>query len=684
MIPMTEHHDLHYFLKDTFPAASPELLLLFEQAADNAALLRSDFYAVRDWLEISGYQDAEPLHAGLLILLAALEEGSLCVELSRPAVQRLLADLVAPEQVEPWTERILADLAPAAFPKLIGTSVREHKPVVLHTIEGRHYLAFQKYLKAEEDFFAEFTKRLVEPPCDTSKLKSVIDEVLVEKPLRAGGKALQLDAEQQLALAVALTRNLTIISGGPGTGKTSIVLTILRCLVRLGVAPDRIALAAPTGRAAQRLGDALRSGLEQLPDRDDDTSPDAALRDTAATTLHQMLGYRPARNAFTRHGENPIPADVVIVDEVSMVGLVLMSHLLRALAPGTRLILLGDKDQLPSVEAGAVLAHLVPEGFRTAFRADARTTLNGVLPAIDMPLSRSSKPLVDHVVVLQTNHRSQKEIREAALAINAQDADMVARLPALSLAGDAEAGFAMLERDGGCWLLEQAAATSAELRGFLQLWIEQAYFRSTLDGTTLAELVQSLEVGSAENDEPRFRTLFALMDRFRLLTLVRESAWGCDEINRFAEQCLRPRLDLDSRGGLFVGATVLVTRNDPVRGLYNGDVGVALRGVGGGLRVVFPRQGGVVSLPAEALPAHELGFALTVHKSQGSEYAHVMVVLPPEGGRRLLTKELVYTAVTRAKKSAILCGTKEVLRLAIGRRIHREAGLLRTLIGGES
>jgi exodeoxyribonuclease V alpha subunit len=671
---MTEHFDLHYFLKDAFPAASPELLLLFEQAADNAALLRSDFYAIRDWLEISGYQDAETLHAGLLFLLASLEAGSLCVELSRPAVQRLLADLVAPEQVELWTERILAELTPTAFPKLIGASVREHKPVILYTIDGKNYLAFQKYLKAEEDFFAEFTRRLVATPADPGKLRGVIDEVLVEQPLQVNGRPVNLDVEQQMALALALTRGVTIISGGPGTGKTSIVLTILRCLVRLGIAPDRIALAAPTGRAAQRLGDSLRAGLEQLPG-----GADESLKNTAATTLHQLLGYRPTRNSFSRHVENPIPADVVIVDEVSMVGLVLMSHLLRALSPGARLILLGDKDQLPSIEAGAVLAHLVPEGFRTALRADAKGLIGGILPGVEVPLSASAKPLVDHVVVLQTNHRSQKEIREAALAINRQDIDLIARLPAIRFGSDAEAVWRTLEKDGGCWLLEQAAGAPAELRGFLQHWFEQAYFRSRLDDCTLAELVQSIEVGAGDENDPRIRTLFALMDRYRLLTLVRESAWGCDEINRFAEQCLRPRLDIDSRGGLFAGATVLVTRNDAIRGLFNGDVGIALRGKAGGLRVVFPRQGGVVALPAESLPAHELGFALTVHKSQGSEYAHVMVVLPPEGGRRLLTKELVYTAVTRAKKSAILCGTKEVLRFAIGRRIHREAGLLRTL-----
>ena len=172
------------------------------------------------------------------------------------------------------------------------------------------------------------------------------------------------------------------------------------------------------------------------------------------------------------------------------------------------------------------------------------------------------------------------------------------------------------------------------------------------------------------------RHLFDLLDRYRLLTLVRDGAWGCDEINRFLDLLLRPRLDAGARGELFAGAPVLITRNDAARGLFNGDVGITLRDGRGGLSVVFERQNGVLAIPAEALPGHELGFALTVHKSQGSEYANVMVVLPPTGGKRLLTKELLYTAITRARSLAVICSSKEVLKFAISRRIVRESGML--------
>jgi exodeoxyribonuclease V alpha subunit len=630
---MAEHTEHFGFLKDLFPRAGPDLLRLLQGAAENAYLLRSDFYAMRDWLEIANYVDDEDVpHAILLLMLVALEEGSLCIEVAEPALLRRLADLVPAEEAASWAKRLVQSVGESGFPALIGTSPLDHKPVIVHAIGTRRFLYFQKYLRAELDFQRDLRQKLEQQAAPTpAAWPDIIREVARTQPLK-------LDVDQQRALETALSSNFTIISGGPGTGKTSIVLTLLRCLIRGGYAVDRIALAAPTGRAAQRLSDALRAGLAPLADAAG--SPDARLRDLTASTLHGLLGYRPSRNTFSRHRENPVPADVVIVDEVSMVGLVLMAQLLEALAPATRLVLLGDKDQLPSVDAGAVLAQLVESA--------------------DQP-EASARP---RVVLLQTNHRSQQQIREVAQAINQQDASIVDRLPRMLLR-DEQA----LDAQAGCFLLEQSLGTANELRGFLQQWADQAYFRSRQDGKTLAEMIDG------EISDRQCKPLFALLDRFRLLTLVRDSAWGCDDINEFLRAYLRPRLDGDARIGLFAGAPVLITRNDPSRGLFNGDVGMTVRSRAG-LQVLFPREGGAMSFPAESLPAHELGFALTVHKSQGSEYQNVMLVMPPKGGKRLLTKELIYTAITRAKSLAIICGDKDVLKFAIGRRIVRESGIL--------
>jgi exodeoxyribonuclease V alpha subunit len=227
--------------------------------------------------------------------------------------------------------------------------------------------------------------------------------------------------------------------------------------------------------------------------------------------------------------------------------------------------------------------------------------------------------------------------------------------------------------------LEQRKQTPAELRQVLQHWVNLAYVESGFQDR-LAQFV----LGDDLDDPLQFETLgelFRLVDRTRLLTLVREGPWGCDQINQCLAHHLRPRLGSRGEHGLFHGALVLVTRNDVGRGLFNGDVGLALRATDGGLRVAFARRGSYLCYSADALPPHELGFALTVHKSQGSEYGRVLLVFPPSGGRWLLTKELVYTGVTRAKELAILCATRDVLGAAIQRKCQRESGLLHLIQG---
>jgi exodeoxyribonuclease V alpha subunit len=665
---------------------SARLANLLDNALDADALAPSDIYAIHDWVDLFGDGDRDALGLLLSALMIAFNEGSLSVQLSAESLARRLLDLHPPAELAAWAADSVALLDAGVFEPLIGSGPDDHRPIVLHHAEGRRHLYFQKYLHAELEFRHGFLdllqRRTTESPNGDSpgsqRLQRVLDEVLIHQPLRAGSQPLQMDREQKLALAIGLIRPLSIISGGPGTGKTSIVLNLLRCLVRLGVAPDRIALAAPTGRASQRLTDSIRAGLERLAPADE--SPDATLRNLAATTLHRLLQYDPTRQLYRRHRQNPIAADVVVVDETSMVGVVQLAQLLQALAPGTRLILLGDKDQLPSVDAGAILSQLTEGVAEPALSAALAQTLTD---AFREPVAASAESplLVDSLMLLRTNHRSQSAIRDAAAAVNQQDVAILDRLPrfCLATAGD----FLPLKEaaaSGGCWWCDQPAGNSAELRRVLEAWADHAYLKPGPNGRSLRETLAdpSLADISFEGpiEHPVLDEAYRLLDRTRLLTLIREGAWGVEEINKFFDQMLRPRLDRYSlQGQLFAGAPVLVTRNDMGRGLYNGDIGLTIRSRRGDLRVVFPRQGSYVSFPAESLPSHELGFAMTVHKSQGSEFDHVMIVLPPRGGRRLLTKELLYTGMTRAKSLAILVGKRESLQLAIERKILRESGL---------
>jgi exodeoxyribonuclease V alpha subunit len=215
-------------------------------------------------------------------------------------------------------------------------------------------------------------------------------------------------------------------------------------------------------------------------------------------------------------------------------------------------------------------------------------------------------------------------------------------------------------------------------------WADHHYMKSSAGEPSYNDLVHraqppdSSEIGAEQAAE--LKALFERLNRSRILTLVREGDWGCVGINRFLDRYLRRQLDAGTRTALFRGAPVLITRNDHARQLYNGDVGIALGSRVHGYRVVFPRRGGFVSLPEATLPSHELAFALTVHKSQGSEYNNVLLVLPPKGGRKLLTRELIYTGITRAKDLVLLCSPPEILRVAISHRTWRESALLRRFV----
>jgi len=645
-----------------FSEASRELIAILGGGLDGAAITTDDLRTVRDWLETAGYLDREPLAAAVACLFAAAAEGSLCLDLTPERLTDRLRDWSA-DLAAPWAERIAADLdGETPYPALIGKDAGDPFPVIVQATAARRRLYFQRHLAAEQELVACLAPRLSEasPPSPPRQIEPAasdrtLHEVLVAKPLHVAGRPLELDDDQRHALNLALARGLTIISGGPGTGKTSIVVTLLRCLVRRAIPAERIALAAPTGRAAQRLTDSLRAGLESI--RPPLDAADEVLRGVAATTLHQLLGFLPSRNLFRKHAENPLDADVVIVDEASMVGLELWAQLLQATRPEAKLIFLGDKDQLPSVDAGAVLAQLAPRDAA----ADGR------------------RP---YLALLRTNHRSQPAIRDAAAAINDQDVTLLDRLPALTLpAAPDQAAWRGLEQAGGCWFHAQPRGVESELRRVLEQWAWHSYFWPA-PGCDFIGLLREVELTGADEEPPdtveRLRLLFRHLERTRLLTMIREGPWGCEPINDFLAERMRQRLRGAGDGRLFVGAPVLITRNDRLRELYNGDVGLTLRS-GHGLRVAFARQSGFVSLPADQLPPHELGFALTVHKSQGSEYDQVLVVLPPRGGRRLLTKELLYTAATRARQLVILTGTPEAIRTAMQRRIERDAGLLQEL-----
>ncbi len=404
------------------------------------------------------------------------------------------------------------------------------------------------------------------------------------------------------AQAVLLARRCTlaIVSGGPGTGKTTTAAKIIAGLLELYDGECRIALAAPTGKAAIRLQQSLENIRSSLfGDQEIAGFPEQA------TTLHRLLGVRRHSTRFRHDSEKPLNVDVVVVDEASMVDLAMMSKLVAALRAGTRLILLGDKDQLASVESGAVLVDMI-------------------------------ESLPDNAVILQKTYRFNASIQNLAQAINN---------------GDGERAFTLLQekQDNTLFMRNKCVISDLE-EGY------KSYF----------EAVQRRQYGEYEH-------VFQIFDQFRVLCASRTGRFGAVAVNRMLEQGLQKKLG--SYGLWYPGRPVIITRNDYHHDLFNGDVGICLEDEQGALRVWFPDGSGHWKMLFPAmLPEHESSFAITVHKSQGSEFAEVALVFPEEEMRHLV-RELVYTGVTRAKERIGVYAEKERFVAAVSRRTVRRSGL---------
>ncbi|MFC3624835.1 exodeoxyribonuclease V subunit alpha [Vogesella amnigena] len=438
---------------------------------------------------------------------------------------------------------------------------------------------------------------------------------------------------QRLAARLALQRRFLTISGGPGTGKTTTVVRLLAALASLSPRPLVMAMSAPTGKAAARLTESVRAARDALPVAD---TVRAQLPDKAQT-LHRLIGLVPGSARPRHHAANPLPLDVLVVDEASMVDLTLMAQTLAALPAHARLILLGDKDQLASVDAGAVLGDICS---RQAWHGDTAAALQAAGFSLPGQVDDSAL-LADSVVVLAKSHRfgEHSGIGRLARAVNAAN---LAEVSALLADGTAEDVAQLAALPDGAGLLAQRTS----------YW-------------------QALDAGA----EPA--ALFAAFGECMLLAAERHTVAA---INSAIEQQLE-RLGRKQPGSdWYPGRPVMVTRNDYSIGLFNGDIGITVQ-QGERLRVLFPTPDGDWREVAPArLPEHDTVYAMTVHKSQGSEFGTVWLVLPANPGA-VLTRALIYTAITRARQHFVLVGNPAVLAAGVENAPPRQSGLAERLWG---
>jgi exodeoxyribonuclease V alpha subunit len=487
-----------------------------------------------------------------------------------------------------------------------------------------------------------------------SPLVAVGETAVQTRPLRLLGSHLYLDrywnAERRLAedlRAIAADGRLTVLAGGPGTGKTTRVAQIAAEIVQQALAVDAplplIALAAPTGKAAVRLEEVVSEQARSLDLADPVREALLGLR---AGTLHRLLGWRPGSYSRFRHDRsNRLAHEAVIVDETSMVSLTMMSRLVEAIRADARLVLVGDPGQLASIEAGAVLGDIV---------GPARAPGDGVIVTREHT-PRQEAPLRDCVVVLDRSHRFGAGIARLAEAIRLGDGGAV-----LELLADPPAEVSWIQADS-------AAAGSAAAE-------QLAPVRDAALGAA-REVVEAARANEPEQ-------AIAAMRKFRLLCAHRRGPFGVSGWTEGAEAWLEAELPgFSPTPQWYVGRPLLVTENDHELRLYNGDTGVVVPGGPGRVLAAFERGGEIVRVSPARLAAVESVYAMTIHKSQGSQFDTAAVLLPAPGSR-LLTRELLYTAVTRARERVVLVGTEEMVRSAVARPVARASGLRERLWGG--
>lgn len=567
----------------------------------------------------------------VLPVLAALTswatgQGHTCLPLT--AVAGVLHDLGL--DGHPWEE------VSALREQLLATTMvgqpGEAKPLILEDDQlflRRHHVWEQHIAQALR------SRAAMQLPVDAPRALPLLERLF------PGTDAATIDWQRAAAI-LALCKPLVIISGGPGTGKTYTVARILALLNGLAAKQLRIALVAPTGKAALRLHESIqqaRDGWAELP---------LSIPEVQVQTLHRLLGFQVNRPGFRHNRTNPLHLDLLVVDEASMIDVGLMAALLEALPPRCRIILLGDRDQLASVEAGNLFGDLCGQGasgWSTAL-VELMHPLLGT--SVALPVRQSTTPLADSLVLLRTSRRFTpgSGIGALAQAINSGEVESVRRVW------------------GTPW-------TDVEL----------------ID-TTVPEVASRLREQLLDFLAPLFaadspEAALAALGQRRILCGLREGPRGVEGVNRLAQTYLRRLRGMGPEVQLYAGMPMLITRNDYGLALFNGDSGVLWPDDHGQLRGWFAREeGGLRSCSLARLPAWHPSYAMTVHKSQGSEFDRVLLLLPQEDAP-VLTRELLYTGLTRARRGLTLCAPLELLLRTTGRQALRHSGLARKFLEQE-
>lgn len=588
-----------------------------------------DFFTLFDLCEIEPKIIKTILPGLFLALFSEQSEGSTCLDLSEPRIIQLLKEIkyATPDKM---IDALLKDVNKDKLISVISSQADQYLPLILVVRNNKNYLYLNKSWTAEFSLNGQLDKFISKSV--GIKIKSnqkLIDEIYTLSPLLDNNKSPRIyNDEQKNAIELSLKKPFLIITGGPGTGKTFTLTGILRLLLRCGININEIALAAPTAKAANRMNDSISENIKTL---QAPMKEDLLLLELKSTTIHRLLGLTEYNRESKFSEAYPMPIKVLVIDEASMIDLFLMNTLLSSVDPlKTNIILIGDKDQLPSVDSGAVLADLI------------------------------SSNKTDGVAYLQKTYRSIGNMLEFVNEIKDKIKGQPIKIKLFKSMGpffkDQESSVGLID-----WLDLNILQFKAEIKFLVH--------------QNLKEIC--INFSKIKNpDENTIKNYLKSINQTKILSVINKGVFGVDGINQVCIDEILSLTNSKAENNYFHGMPIQILRNNDKQELYNGDVGVIIKEEQNSFRAVFINEKGPKPFAIDTIPSFQPAYATTIHKSQGSEYNHILLVIPKDATEMLVTKQLLYTGISRAKTKCLIIATMNDFQKGLDNEIHRTTGIV--------
>ncbi|PCJ56784.1 MAG: exodeoxyribonuclease V subunit alpha [Planctomycetota bacterium] len=622
---MIEANELDSLIKSRCPDALFESIYKINDLFDLKPLY---YFSLFDLYEVDN-QLADTIFPEIYFcLIQSVIDGSSCLSLYDDWCLGILKKLNDVSNPKKMIGAFIDDVEKGNLKKIIQFNNSENCPFILSKKEDSYFLYFEKYHQIENSLNKSL--EIISQHKNKEIISSdglPLDEILKKNPLcYQNSSPYSINNEQLKSIEMVLQNQFSIITGGPGTGKTFILFSLLRILIRNGYSISDIALAAPTGKAANRMMESIQQNLPliQTPNELDNE-----LLGISCVTIHRLLGITKFRVDGKFHNGLKLPFRILIIDEASMIDMSAMNNILIAIDPDkTKLLLIGDKDQLPSVELGAVLSDLT-----------------------------SSKSFAE-VTTLKTSYRSKEKLKSMIESIKDFDGQKQFDIPMVE-----NIDAFLNEFDEGCALLDLGNKPYDFFLVQLSKWICHNYADNFIKPKT----------DSLSDDQ--IIELLRSLNSHQVLSAVNSGLYGVDKINSFFIQEISNRFSIRNHNNYFHGMPIHILKNNYDLELFNGDFGLIMEVAFNDYVACFLKNGKVISVPVHLLPPYQPGFVTTIHKSQGSEYDELLLIIPPEKSFSILNKQLLYTGVSRAKNKCLIVGSEKDFFNGMKNNYHRTSGI---------